>query len=346
MIAAIGSGCAEASDGSPRTAPFDSVLTRVSAVVLAEPDSAPLTGIRSFSSTPGGGYLVVDEGRPQVRFYGADGTLLRTVGRFGKGPGEFRSPADARIHPNGSLFVLEAENGSVTRFSPHLDYDTAFFLPGSPVYRLDFMGEKLFSTLHNAAPGDSAHPETVIYDVDGQVLARPSLVDALISAVPYWISFMGPIGAAGKNFVVTGNNFGYPVRIHDESGAITTLLDDPPPSWIPPSHPERGAFVGPDGRKKLDEWLRSTNVVENIEVYGDSLILVSHAIGAPSPTNFYGREPTTVDIYKRDGSKVWEDIPLAGRILRADTLVHVLESVPPGGWRIGSYRVRAPPEGR
>lgn len=334
-------GCSGAPDSQQvRTAPFDSVFERTGEFVLEEPDSAPLTGIKSFASGFDGEFVVVDDGRPQVRFYAPDGELLRTVGRHGEGPGEFQHPTDAGIHPSGFLFVTEGEDGSVTRFTPEFAYDTSFSLPGSSVYSLDFRGDLLFSTMHNTVPGDSARPETVVYDVDGNVFAATSLVDSLLVGVPYWISFMAPIGAASEEWIVTGNYFGYPLTVHDTTGKAVALLNDPAPSWVPPERPERGAFIGLEGRGRLDQWLRNTVFIDDVEIYRDSLILVSHARGAPTGTDLWRRDPLFVDVYDPKGRKHWEEVPLPGRLLRADQYVYVLEDAPPNGWRVGAYVVR------
>lgn len=332
--------CTGASESQVRTGPFDSVFERTGEVVLEEPDTAPLTGVMSFAPTPEGEFVVVDEGRPQVRFYARSGALLRVVGRHGEGPGEFRNPTDAGVHPDGFLFVTEGEDGSVTRFTPELAYDTSFFLPGSPVYSIDFSGNLLFSTMHNAVPGDSARPETVLYDVDGNIVAAMSLVDSLLVAVPYWISFMAPIGAASEDWIVTGNYFGYPLTVHDTTGKSVALLNDPPPSWIPPERPERGAFVGLEGRERLDEWLMNTVFIDGVEIYRDSLILVSHGRGAPTGTDLWVRDALIVDIYSPNGRKYWEEVPLPGRLLGADRSVYVLEDMPPNGWRVGIWEMR------
>jgi len=54
-----------------------------------------------------GRIVVGNGGSREVRFYGADGSLERTVGREGEGPGEFRSMSVVRPWPGDSVFVYD-----------------------------------------------------------------------------------------------------------------------------------------------------------------------------------------------------------------------------------------------
>lgn len=64
---------------------------------------------------PRGGYLVADEREAQVRRYGADGGLLRVIGRKGNGPGEFRHLSAVHRLPDGRIAAVEI-SGKVSVF--------------------------------------------------------------------------------------------------------------------------------------------------------------------------------------------------------------------------------------
>lgn len=52
-----------------------------------------------------------------VKVLSRDGELLRTLGREGDGPGEFRSPAEMGFLPDGTLGILQAVPGKVIRLN-------------------------------------------------------------------------------------------------------------------------------------------------------------------------------------------------------------------------------------
>jgi len=54
---------------------------------------------------------VVDSQVPAVAVFSLDGVHLRTIGREGDGPGEYRRPAAVSVAPNGDIYVLELRGG-------------------------------------------------------------------------------------------------------------------------------------------------------------------------------------------------------------------------------------------
>jgi hypothetical protein len=61
-----------------------------------------------------GRIAVADMGSSQVRFYDSKGKHLKTIGRAGDGPGEFRQIAGLRRMNGDSILVIEFERASVT----------------------------------------------------------------------------------------------------------------------------------------------------------------------------------------------------------------------------------------
>lgn len=341
LIVCLLSACSTSQAPEPRKIPFDNAFRSVGIVVLEEPDSAPLTGVKSFFPAPDGRLFVVDEGRPQVRIFDASGSLLRIVGRHGDGPGEFLDPSDAIVDRDGKLFVADAEDGSVTRFTEDLTYDTAFSVPGFPTYALDFAGTSLLSVHWNEPVGPNDHYLTLL-TAEGHVRNTLHKVDSLVWAIPYWSSFAGPIGAASPSRIVSGNMFMYPLHLYEGNGRPLKDFGDPPTSWSPPGRPERGAFIGVQGRKRLVEWLTAAMVISGLGIYRDSAIFVVHAKPSPQVTNFYARKDTLMDIYDLEGRKIVTDVSLPGRFLRAGEYLYLLESTPPDDWRVGIYQLTIP----
>ena len=72
------------------------------------------TGVRSFAISPAG-IIVVDDGERHLRVIAPDGSLLRTIGRAGEGPGEFSGPLQLGwLHD--TLVVVDPGLARVTLF--------------------------------------------------------------------------------------------------------------------------------------------------------------------------------------------------------------------------------------
>lgn len=65
-----------------------------------------------------GRVVILNAGTHQVRFFGTDGKHLRTVGRKGRGPGEFQSPFPLLHLPHDSIGVWDDSQQRITVFSP------------------------------------------------------------------------------------------------------------------------------------------------------------------------------------------------------------------------------------
>lgn len=65
-----------------------------------------------------GNLYVLDAQAQEVRVFDARGAHLRTMGREGAGPGEFRQPAGLSLAPNGDLWVYDPRNNRFTVFAP------------------------------------------------------------------------------------------------------------------------------------------------------------------------------------------------------------------------------------
>ena len=87
--------------------PPDSALTAVPWGVAADPDA--------------GRIFVADGTSERVVVFDGDGRFLRTIGRAGDGPGEFRSPTAVALDPSGALAVWDARRGIISRWSTEGD---------------------------------------------------------------------------------------------------------------------------------------------------------------------------------------------------------------------------------
>jgi hypothetical protein len=74
--------------------------------------------INQVTTDPAGNVYVLDRQLSEVKVFSPDGQYLRTIGREGEGPGEFRQALDMFFLPNGNLGVLQLAPGRIVMLSP------------------------------------------------------------------------------------------------------------------------------------------------------------------------------------------------------------------------------------
>lgn len=84
---------------------------------------APFSHPTDVVTAPNGDVYVADGyGNTMVHRFAADGTLIRSWGGLGSGPGEFMTPHGMGLLPDGRLLVGDRENNRVQVFSAEGDY--------------------------------------------------------------------------------------------------------------------------------------------------------------------------------------------------------------------------------
>lgn len=83
---------------------------------------------------------LLDSQLHQVNVYSPDGELIRSIGREGEGPGEFRRPGDMMILPDGNLGVVQSMPGKIVVLTPEGDPVGNHPVPGDPDGTQFFLG--------------------------------------------------------------------------------------------------------------------------------------------------------------------------------------------------------------
>jgi len=77
--------------------------------------------------------LIVDPPSFQVTAWAPDGSLIFAVGRSGGGPGEFTSPRDVLVGPDGAFSVLDGNGSRFAHFDANGELRTSIQGPGTSV---------------------------------------------------------------------------------------------------------------------------------------------------------------------------------------------------------------------
>jgi formylglycine-generating enzyme required for sulfatase activity len=147
-------------------------LTATPLATLVPPDSALTAVPWGIAADPVSGLIHVADwtGARIISFDGA-GRYLRTLGREGSGPGEFRSPTALALEADGTLVVWDAGRAVLSRWSPagaHLSEDRPpvdYWGPGFAV------GPGSLVTVTSARPSGTVLEQRLVrHTPDGQVV--------------------------------------------------------------------------------------------------------------------------------------------------------------------------------
>jgi hypothetical protein len=137
--------------------------------------------LRGLLTDADGNIYLLDVQLSEIRVFDADGAYLRTIGRDGEGPGEFRRPRALFFTPGGEVAVVQLMPGRVVLLTPEGDPAGEFSLPENEGggMRMLFDGADagehvaIFSRTQNFQPGVSSATNTLAtYDAGGREVAR------------------------------------------------------------------------------------------------------------------------------------------------------------------------------
>lgn len=327
-------GCATDAEPPAAHVSFEALFDTAGVVRLEEREAdvrTMIVGVEALALSPAGELAVVDPKASRVRLFDGDGRIRGTVGRYGEGPGELKNPGAAAYDGAGRLYVADRGNGRVNRYGADLRYDTSFITPGYHANELHVAGDSLLCAI-----SDEGGPRLALM-TGGRLLASYHPMDSATYAVPYLGSTMGAQAAVSGDTVYVATNVLYPLHRYTLGGTDLGTFGYPPPSWVPARHPALGEFVDQD-LVRADAWLSSFTFIMRLAVYRDSLLLVVHGRipgwFADAPRHEH------LDVYDRSGRKLYEDVPMPGRLLTAGDYAWFLIGEPPGPWTLGRFSIR------
>ncbi len=230
-------------------------------VIFSDSSGAPvdLSGRTAFTVDERGFAHVLLRRQDRVLTFDTQGRLVRSFGRTGAGPGEFRSPSTLAVGPDNTLWVVDETNGRYVVFDTGGRYlfDQRRALPRNcrpvPCTRFDAQGRLLDGSYLNDAPSVFRNR---IYrlEANGQITDSTVLptIDSIASPhfqpiVPYSPRDIYAVGQTGHIWFGTNDSYRLnAVRI----GGETLLVA------VKPARPL------PIGREELREAERAANGFE------------------------------------------------------------------------------------
>lgn len=337
LLAVLASAaCGEGGEPPRRGVAFDSIF-REEARIALEPDTAdPVVEVTAMARRPDGEFLVADGPTGRIRVYDGRGRRLGVRGRPGEGPGELRQPADVAVGRDGDLYVVQRGGPRVTVYGRE-DTVGTFPLPGHYGHWIAPAGSLL--AVGAATRGD----RFALMTPAGDTVARfgPRRPDP--ARYPAGRFVFDDHAAVADGRVLVNTSFSPRVRVHDASGDSVRSFGRAPPSWDPPG-PLGGDGAGVETEAEVRSWLRGGTVVAGLAVVADSLVVVQYGRFEPTPEQDARLVPATVDVYRLDGAKLFEEVPLDEPILAGGDRLYTLAGEPPGPWTIAAHAPRPPPD--
>lgn len=343
VVVSIGASCYGLNDRS--SASVSVSLSHVGDIELRTPDGFFIGEIRRsqvVDVSQEGLIAIADRLNSRVVLFDGSGSYLRSTGRRGDGPGEFRGlwalgwVGEARDR----LWVADGQD-RVTVYDTALTIDTIFRIPGGA----DFVAgiqpvntRVVFSPVrHPRIP----HNVLAVYDLLGREEVSFFERDPRAWEVPYLGGEYFPVFTVFGDSVLAGSSLSYPFYVFDLSGSRGRLFGEPPRSLGEPEVPERGAFdvtVNPQARRGYEAWVRSFGIGHSAWVLGDSVAVIEHRHLDPEVLD--RRVPRyVIDVYDlASGDKLAEDLDIPGFIVtERDGELWILTTEPPEPWRFSLF---------
>jgi hypothetical protein len=156
------------------------------------------------------------------------GRLIRTIGRAGDGPGEFRLPTRAGVAPDGHVFVFDQYASRVSEFDETLKYIRSFVLAFWLSVRTFLVSERgilISGVLPALNAGDA-----LIYEFsksDGTLVRSFGRIQPVRSPELARQNGAGPIAEDSENSIWYALPSPYRIELYDQAGLLVFGADRP-----------------------------------------------------------------------------------------------------------------------
>jgi hypothetical protein len=285
-------------------------LQREISIGVADGDDHYILGaISDLAVDASGNIYIWDRSVPAIRMYDAKGKYVRTIGRSGSGPGEYRAGAGIAIARNGNLLMWDPGNARINVYSPAGEHVAAWptksgnsgSASGQGLFVVDTAGAAYIRTiLFNRQSGsgststawirfrpDGTLRDTVLRPVDPNektvtAEARGQFGNRYVPFTPHLMFELSPLG-----YFVSGVNDRIALDLHQPGTSIVSIRRNVVPQ--PVSARERDsarAEITAEMRKIVPNWSwngadipRVKPVYSSLTVSGDGRLWVQLAEG-------------------------------------------------------------------
>lgn len=324
--------CAE-SGADDTEASTDGAFEEVGRITLEEDPADPLASISSLTRRPGGGYLVVDGLSDEVHVFDADGRRQRVLGGSGDGPGELDAPTAAVELADGRVLVTQRANPRMTVF-PSAGPPSLRTLPGVYGQWLADLDGRL--AVRIGSRGD----RFVVTTYEGDSLASFGALADAVNETPFWIYYARENAARFGQRIAINTSFYPTVRVFSTDGVLVDSLGSAPDSWVQAGAPPVDQARTPATQEAVKEWSRQFTVVSALAGLESGQLVVQYGRHSPTDQDTYAIEPTTIDVYNADGTKVASGVEVSGLVLVGGPDLVVLVAEPPEPWTVARYAWR------
>lgn len=212
-----------------------------------------------------------DAADANVKIYDPAGNLVRTVGRKGEGPGEFRRPISVAL--GRGRFAVGDFNGRISIFTDDGELEDSFVVPGIIHLNsgISFLGDQRLLVGGLRQKGHWEADLLHVFSLDGTEQGSFfSLVDTAKKMRSVMISgAYFDITPEGRIYAVQPSE--YTVGAFDSGGKSIAAVRVQASHYhpIPRPEPQLGS------REELDEWSREWDKVQRVFVLGPDLLVVS-----------------------------------------------------------------------
>ncbi len=214
-------------------------------------DGAPeyqFNQLSGFAVTPAGGFLVFDGSVPSLREFTAEGRYVRTLGRPGNGPGEYRDNLGIAVLGDGTVLQYDVGNTRINRYTSSGEVLPAWPAPGQ-LYSGDALvtdsADRVYTTFLRGEPKPDVDWDIVylMYAHEGSIIdtvEAPYTPGATASNQtqyhPRRFWKIGPLG-----YRIEGNIGTYAVTLLKPSGPIRVERGISASRWEPVFREEMNA---------------------------------------------------------------------------------------------------------
>jgi hypothetical protein len=328
---------------TPTSVPFDSVFRLVSRVPLTATAQEPI-GVVPFLAVRGNTLYVVDRSNGNLKLFDlAKGTLTRTVGRSGNGPGEMRRVTGIVVDSSGAVTTVDGNRKVLTRRDPSGKVIDEVLLVGNwqgvahvevgAQRRLVLIGRTGLINRADGTPLDAAPP--ILHEMDSTRIARSfTPVEWPLSA--WQRSFTNFFSSAAGSTVALGTFATNVVRFRDWS-TNREWSDTLRASWLKPiDWPKNEQFGQGNKMQQMDAWVKLQVLVHGLYMGSPRWYVAQVKLHDDD-----GEETWGYIVSKTDGSARTVTMPVTQKIqaLRGD-LAYMLTEDESGNYVLEVRRVR------